>query len=85
MLRKLSVSLVACHCFVLTFAQPASKQVTVTATLKNGDSTSPRAMVFNFLNPFIRERKSTAFNEKNQLSASEEMLFNQNMTVQYNG
>ncbi len=85
MLRKLSVSLVACHCFALTFAQPEPKQVTITATLKNADSTSPRAMVFNFLNPFIRERKSTAFNEKNHLSASDEMLFTQNMTVQYNG
>jgi thiol-disulfide isomerase/thioredoxin len=85
MLRKLSVFLVAWHCLATTFAQPVAKQVTVTATLTHADSTTPRAMVFNFLNPFIRARKSASFEESNQVKMSEEMLFKQNMTVQYNG
>jgi thiol-disulfide isomerase/thioredoxin len=84
MLRKLSAFLVAWHCLAVTFAQPTAKPVIITATLKNANSAVPRAMVFNFLNPFIRERKSAAFDQQNQLSISDEMLFKQNMTVQYN-
>ncbi|MCG2615833.1 TlpA family protein disulfide reductase [Terrimonas sp. NA20] len=84
MLRKLSVFLVAWHCLATTSGQEA-KQVTITATLIKADSTTPRAMVFNFLNPFIRTRKSASFEGGDQLKITGEMLFRQNMTVQYNG
>lgn len=85
MLFKLSALLVALHGYVLLYAQSLTpKEVTVTAQLIHADSTTPRAMVFNFLNPFIRGRKSAAFDEQNRLAAFEEMVFTQNMTIQYN-
>lgn len=85
MTLKLSVLLVAWHCLVPAFSQtlhPA--RVTVTASVIHADSTTPRTMVFNFLNPFIRVRKSETFNQNNTLSSSEEMVFKQNMTILYN-
>ncbi|MET0466784.1 MAG: TlpA disulfide reductase family protein [Chitinophagaceae bacterium] len=84
MLRKLSVFLVAWHCLATTFGQQDAKKVIITATLINADSATPRALVFNFLNPFVRARRSAAFEESNQLQIADEMLFMQNMTVQYN-
>jgi thiol-disulfide isomerase/thioredoxin len=85
MLFKLSALLVALHGYVLLCAQSLiPKEVKVTAQLIHADSTTPRAMVFNFLNPFIRGRKSAAFDEQNRLAAFQEMVFTQNMTIQYN-
>lgn len=86
MLVKLSVLLVALHGYALLCAQSLTpKEVKVTAQLIHADSTTPRAMAFNFLNPFIRGRKSAAFDEQNRLAAFQEMVFTQNMTIQYNG
>lgn len=85
MLYKLSALLLALHCNAMIHAQsliPGTVQIT--AHLVNADSTTPRAMVFNFLNPFIRNRKSAAFDQDNRLSSSEAMIFTQNMTIQYN-
>ncbi|HEX2848161.1 MAG TPA: TlpA disulfide reductase family protein [Chitinophagaceae bacterium] len=85
MIKKLSAMLVAGHCFAISFAQPLqTKTVTITASLINADSTTPKAMALNFLNPFIKGRKSAAFNQAGWLSSSEEMLFTHNMTIQYN-
>jgi len=85
MIRKLSALLVAGLCFATAFSQQLiPKKVTITASLEHADSSSPRAMVFNFLNPFIRNRKSAAFDEHNRLASSEEMIFTQNMTIMYN-
>lgn len=85
MIKKLSALLVAGHCFAISFAQPLqTKPVIITASLINADSTTPKAMALNFLNPFIKGRKSAAFNQDGWLSSSEEMLFTHNMTIQYN-
>lgn len=85
MIKKLSALLMAGHCFVISFSQPLqTKPVIITATLLHADSTTPKAMVLNFLNPFIKGRKSAAFNQEGQLSSSEDMIFTQNMTIQYN-
>lgn len=85
MIKKLSALLVAGHCIAISFAQPLRpKTVIITASLVQPDSATPRAMALNFLNPFIKGRKSAAFNEQGWLSSSEEMLFAQNMTIQYN-
>jgi thiol-disulfide isomerase/thioredoxin len=85
MLYKLSALLVAWHCFAPAYTQSLQPQtVKISATLIHADSTTPKAMTFNFLNPFIRNRKSAAFDEHNRLSSSEEMVFTQNMTIQYN-
>lgn len=85
MLRKLSALLVAWLCYATTLAQSLQPgTVKITAQLIHADSSTPRAMVFNFLNPFIRLRKSAAFDEQNQLASSGEMIFTQNMTIQYN-
>lgn len=85
MLRKLSVLLVAWLCYATTRAQALHPEpVKITAQLIHADSSTPRAMVFNFLNPFIRLRKSAAFDEHNLLASSGEMIFTQNMTIQYN-
>ncbi|PZR28929.1 MAG: hypothetical protein DI535_04220 [Citrobacter freundii] len=85
MTRKLPAFLVAWLCYATAFSQTIKpKQVIITASLVHADSSTPRAMVFNFLNPFIRNRKSAAFDEHNKLSSSEEMISTQNMTVMYN-
>lgn len=85
MLHKLSVLLVAWLCYATTRAQALHPEpVKITAQLIHADSSTPRAMVFNFLNPFIRLRKSAAFDEYNRLASSGEMIFTQNMTIQYN-
>lgn len=85
MLRTLPAVLVAWLCYVTTQAQSLHPQkVTITAQLIREDSSTPRAMVFNFLNPFIRARKSAAFDEHKRLMSSGEMIFAQNMTIQYN-
>lgn len=85
MLHKLSALLVAWLCYVTTQAQSLSPAtVKITAQLIHADSSMPKAMVFNFLNPFIRLRKSAAFDEYGRLAVSGEMIFTQNMTIQYN-
>lgn len=85
MLRKLSVLLVVWLCYATAQAQSLHPEpVKITAQLIHADSSTPRAMVFNFLNPFIRLRKSAAFDEQNRLASSGEMIFTQNMTIQYN-
>lgn len=85
MIKKLSALLVAGLFFAMSFAQTLqTKPVTITATLIHADSTTPKAMVLNFLNPFIKGRKSSAFSQDGWLSSSEDMLFTQNMTIQYN-
>lgn len=85
MIYKLAALLALLHCFARTNAQSLHPQaLKITAQLIHADSSTPRAMVFNFLNPFIRARKSAAFDTANQLFASEEMVFTQNMTIQYN-
>lgn len=85
MIKKLSALLVAGHYFAIGLAQPLQiKPVTITASLIHPGSTTPKAMVLNFLNPFIKGRKSASFNQDGWLSSSEDMLFTQNMTIQYN-
>lgn len=71
--------------YVQIYAQRfTAKPVIITANLIHPDSTTPRAMVFNFLNPFIKGRKSASFDSHNTIFSSEEIFLTHNMTIQYN-
>lgn len=84
-MKKLLLLLAAGHCFACCKAAPLHpKRVIITGTLVHAQINTPRVMVVNFLNPFIKGRKSAGFDEHNRLSVSEEMVFTQNMTIQYN-
>lgn len=65
--------------------QIPEKRVIITGSLLNSDSTTPRVLAVNFLNPFDKKRQSATFNDDMFFSIESGMLFTQNMTVGYNG
>lgn len=67
------------------YSQITEKQVIITGSLLNSDTSTPKVLAVNFLNPFDKIRQSASFNDDMKFSINGGMLFTQNMTIGYNG
>jgi thiol-disulfide isomerase/thioredoxin len=68
------------------FAKQTGKHdVIISCKVIHVTDSTPKVFKVNFLNPFANRAQSAKLNERNEFSVRQEMLFTQNMTIQYNG
>ncbi len=85
-MKQVSILILAVLLMPCAFAEPVkTKQVVITCKLVHVTATTPRVFKINFLNPFQNSPQSAKLDERNEFCVREEMLFVQNMTIQYNG
>src|SRR5688572_1745040 len=83
-MKKLSFLLAAALliAFSVAFAQPM-EPVIITGKIVNGTEQTPKVIKFNFLNPILRESPSLEVKGSEPFSIQQDMLYTQNMTVNY--
>ena len=83
-MKKLSFLLTAALliAFSAAFCQPM-KPVIITGNIVNGTDQTPKVIKFNFLNPILRESPSVEVTGSEPFSIQRDMLYTQNMTVNY--
>ncbi|MXV14496.1 TlpA family protein disulfide reductase [Hufsiella ginkgonis] len=84
-MKILSLFVVAALAVSAAFGrQAAVKQVTITGNMIHKTPSTPEVLRIHFLNPFQKHSPSVKTDAAGAFIASGEMLFTQNMTVQYN-
>lgn len=68
-----------------SFAQSSiPKPVTITVSMAHITDSTPTVFAFHFVNPFYKQSPRIKLDDKGRLLVSGEMLFTQNITVQFN-
>jgi thiol-disulfide isomerase/thioredoxin len=83
-MKKLSLLLITAFAVAVAFAKPQEmRAVIIAGKVINVSKTTPKVIKFNFCNPLMSGGQSVQLNERNEFVASEDMLYTQNMTVNY--
>jgi len=84
-MKTMYVILLSLLSVTIASAQIKTGVVILSGTIVHAVKSTPKVVRVNFLNPFQNNAKSAAFDEQNNFCVRQEMLFTQNITVQYNG
>jgi thiol-disulfide isomerase/thioredoxin len=83
-MKIVSLLLIATLSVSIAFAkQQEMRPVVIAGKVINVTESTPKVIKFNFCNPLVSGGQSVQLNERNAFVAREEMLYTQNMTVNY--
>src|SRR6478736_6934967 len=85
MMKTMYAILLSILTATIASAQIKPATVTLSGTIIHAVKSTPKVVRVNFLNPFQNNAKSASFDEQNNFCLQQEMLFTQNITIQYNG
>jgi thiol-disulfide isomerase/thioredoxin len=83
-MKKLSLLVMACLATAFIFAQPkALQKITITGKVVNAGAETPKVVKVNFFDPLTQASVAVVLDDDNMFAVSHDMLYKQNIAVNY--